>query len=119
MRKTFQLTATNKKPERQVEAVKSEIKKYIARERRKKVPEGADFWDFDCKIGPSEQDNAVIVISEIRSNIDKLVSEDNQSFYIEILARKGVKPPKAPASETDVKDANHSDEDDSNEEPAE
>jgi hypothetical protein len=100
MRKTFQLTAANKKPERQVESIKSEIKKYLARERRKKLPDDANFWDFDCKIGPSEEDNSVIRVAEVRDHIDKLASSDNQSFYLEILAKPGhkvvIRPDPAP-----------------------
>lgn len=102
MRKTFQLTAPNKKPERQVEAVKFEIKKYIARERRKKLPEGADYWDFDCKIGADEEETSVIKVSMINSMLDKLVREGHTSFYLEILAKLGhkAKKPDVLAEET-------------------
>ena len=39
MRKNFILTATKHKADRQVELVKSEINKYVARERRKDLPD--------------------------------------------------------------------------------
>ncbi|MGB0744732.1 MAG: DUF6172 family protein, partial [Opitutales bacterium] len=38
MKKTFPLTHSKIKPERQLEAVKGEISKYLKRERRKKLP---------------------------------------------------------------------------------
>ena len=94
MRKTFQLTDPKKKPERQVDYVKHEVKKYLGRERRKKVPEGADFWEFDCRIGPTEDDPVEIRVTEIGSRIDKLVAENHASFYLEILAKPGHKPKK-------------------------
>ena len=43
MRKTFPLRAEGKHPDRVLEAVKHEIRKYIKRERRRDLPEGADF----------------------------------------------------------------------------
>lgn len=89
MKKVFKLTSENKAPERQVEAVKYEIKKYIARERRKKTPENVDFWDFDCRFGSSESEAAVIHVSTINENIDKVFSENIESFYLEVLAKAG------------------------------
>ncbi len=89
MKKIFLLTASNKKPDRQVESVKHEIKKYIARERRKSLPPGTDFWDFDCKFGQVILSAAEIHIAEINKNIDDVVSAKATSFYIEIIAKQG------------------------------
>ena len=89
MKKIFSLTAPNKKPDRQVEAVKHELKKYIARERRKSLPVGTDFWDFDCKFGLEAQSATVIHVAEINKKIDDLVIAKAASFYIEILAKQG------------------------------
>jgi hypothetical protein len=47
MKRDFKLTDPKKAPARKVDAVKFEIKKYLARERRKAPKEGADYWDFD------------------------------------------------------------------------
>ena len=90
MKKEFKLTETKLDPARQVDAVKHEINKYISRERRKTVKEGTDFWDFDCKFGKDKDNLQTIHISEINKFIDKEVSENSVSFYIEIIA-KGVK----------------------------
>jgi hypothetical protein len=89
MKKSFSLTASNKTPERQVDAVKHEIKKYITREQRKPVTDNVDFWDFDCKIGDSAQDALVIHVSEINKKIDAIVLENKETFYLEILAKPG------------------------------
>ncbi len=55
MKKTFSLIHPKTKVARLVEAVKHDVKKYLKRERNKKLPAGVDFWDFDCKYGPAEQ----------------------------------------------------------------
>lgn len=89
MKKTFSLTAPNKAPERQVDWTKHEIKKYLGREKRKALPEGVDFWDFDCRIGADEESAEVIFVNEIRPNIDKIVSAGHKTFYLEILAKPG------------------------------
>ena len=96
MKKEFKITGTKLAPARQVDAVKHEIKKYIARERRKKLAEGSDYWDFNCKFGKDKESAVDIHDSEINKCIDKEVNENSESFYIEIVAKPGhrVKSPK-------------------------
>ena len=89
MKKIFLLTAPNKKPDRQVESVNHELKKYIARERRKNLPPGTDFWDFDCKFGLDALSANVIHSAEINKKIDEAVVTKADSFYIEIIAKSG------------------------------
>ncbi len=89
MKKTFQLTHPKIKLARLVEAVKYEVKKYIKRERNKKLPEGVDFWDFDCKYGPTAEDAVEIHISEINKRIDSAEEQQLESFYLEILVKPG------------------------------
>ena len=91
MKKSFKLTAPNKAPARQVDSVKHEINKYLARERRKTVGENADFWDFDCKYGDDASNAIKIDVADISKAIDKTVAEEKQEFYIEILAKPGHK----------------------------
>ncbi len=89
MKKEFKLTDPKKAPARQVDFVKFEIGKYVARERRKTPAEGADFWDFDCKLGKDKESAVVIHVEEINKAIDKVVNEKSEVFYIEILAKPG------------------------------
>ena len=89
MKKTFQLTHPKIKLARLVEAVKYEVKKYIKRERNKKMPEDVDFWDFDCKYGPTAEDAVEIHISEINKRIDSAEEQQLESFYLEILVKPG------------------------------
>ena len=51
MKKVFPFSAPGHQPPRVVAAIKSDVRKYVKRERRKPLPEGVDFWDFDCKVG--------------------------------------------------------------------
>ena len=91
MKKTFELTHPKIKFARMVESTKHEVKKYLKRERNKALPEDADYWDFDCKIGKTEQTADVIHVSTISQEIDTILTEDNTSFYLEILARPAVR----------------------------
>ncbi|MET3494902.1 DUF6172 family protein [Variovorax boronicumulans] len=98
MRKTFQLHVEGKHPDRLVEAIKHEISKYIKRERRRDLPEGNDFWDFDCKFGASSETAEIAQLPAINKLIDGIVKEGGKQFYIEILAKPGKRPPR-PAGE--------------------
>ena len=89
MRKTFELTHPKIKYDRLVEGVRRDVKKYIKRERNKKLPPGVDFWDFDCKFGPTEQEARVVHVAELSKCIDEVQQASLTSFYIEILAKEG------------------------------
>lgn len=89
MKKTFELTHPKIKVARLFEAVKHDVKKYLKRERRKQLPEGADFWDFDCKYGHTEEQARVIQLSEINACINEAEQLALTSFYLEILAKPG------------------------------
>jgi hypothetical protein len=101
MKKTFSFTARNKAPARQMEAIKFEVKKYIAREKRKTTPEGVDFWEFDCRFGFTEDEAEVIKFVDIRACISKAFDEGKDSFYLEILAKAGHKPVKKKVEATE------------------
>jgi len=87
MKKTFTLTHPKIKVARMIEAVRRDVKKYIKRERKKQLPEGSDFWDFDCKYGLSESEAKVIHVAEISKCIDSAEEQQLESFYVEILAK--------------------------------
>jgi hypothetical protein len=89
MKKTFKLTHPKIKPPRLVEAIKHEVKKYLKRERRKELPKGADFWDFDCRMGVDEESSEVVHVYDINKAIDQAELKQLESFYLEILAKPG------------------------------
>ncbi|MEA2068178.1 MAG: DUF6172 family protein [Verrucomicrobiota bacterium] len=91
MKKTFQLTHPKIKYPRMVDAVKNEVRKYIKRERRKELPEGVDYWDFDCRFGDTEADAKAVHLSELDKCINDIEARELLSFYVEILAKEGVR----------------------------
>jgi hypothetical protein len=105
MRKTFQLQVEGKNPDRVLEAVKHDIRKYIKRERRRDLPAGADFWDFDCQFGATKEAAAVVHLSALTGLINGVVAEGGTQFYVEILARPAKRAPR-PAGARDEDAAN-------------
>jgi hypothetical protein len=91
MKKNFSLISGKHKPARQIELIKAEINKYVARERRKTLPEDAGFWDFDCKCGRDETSAVSVHVSVIGKEMDKLFESQAESIYIEILAKPGAR----------------------------
>ena len=89
MKKTFPLTAPNHQPARVVEQIKSDVRKYLKRERKKPLPEGVDFWDFNCKVGLGEAEPESKHVEEIVPAIDQAAASQCASVYIEILAKPG------------------------------
>ena len=103
MKKIIALTHPSIKVARLIEAAKSDIRKYLKRERRRELPEGVDFWDFDCKFGASAEEAKEIHLAEIGKYIDAAEELELESFYIEILAKPGhrsKKPNKSPRRDT-------------------
>ena len=88
MKKTFQLTHPKIKVPRLVDSVKNDVRKYLKRERKKKLPEGVDYWDFDCKFGPTAEEAKVIHVAEIGKCIDAAETDQLESFYVEIQAKQ-------------------------------
>jgi hypothetical protein len=89
MKKTFSLKHEKITTPRLVDAIKHEVKKYIRRERKKSLPEGADFLDFDCKYGHTEETAEVVHLSAMNKHIDEAERLELSNFYIEIMAKSG------------------------------
>ena len=70
MRKTYPLHVEGRHPDRVLDAIKHDVRKYLKRERRRDLPEGVDYWDFDCKVGDSKDSAAVVHLSALISSID-------------------------------------------------
>lgn len=94
MKKNFKLTDPKIKTARLVEAIKHEVRKYLKRERRKPLKDGVDFWDFDCKFGEKEETANVIHVAEIDKHINKAETDGMEAFYLEILAKPGIRTKK-------------------------
>ncbi|MDC8786050.1 DUF6172 family protein [Roseateles koreensis] len=94
MKKTYSLRVEGKHPERLLEAIKYEIRKYIKREQGKPLPKGADIWDFDCRIGLTPDDAKNTHPAEINLAINELVQGGATAFYVELQAKPALRRPR-------------------------
>ena len=110
MKKTFKLNVEGKHPDRVLEAVKHEIRKYVKRQRRVPLPEGVDFWDFDCRFGTSQDTAAVVHFATFTGLIDAVAKGTGDgggdSFYLELLAKNGVRKARDPDEANEGVEAN-------------
>lgn len=95
MKKTFSLTHEKIAPARLIESVKSDVRKYLKRERAKALPKGADFWDFDCRFGADADNSKAVHVAEIDAALNQAEEQKLESCYIEIIAKPGYRTPKS------------------------
>ena len=101
MKKTFKINIEGKNRDRVLEATKHEIRQYMKRERNKALPEGVDFWDFDCRFGRSQESAEAVHVANITALIDAAAKDGADAFYLELLAKPGVRKARAPADQAD------------------
>ena len=89
MKKTYPLTIEGKHPDRVVEAIKHDIRKYLKRERRRPLPEGVDFLDFDCRFGPSADTAETVHLSALTGLVDAAARGGASQVHVEIVAKPG------------------------------
>ena len=94
MRKTYPLIIDGKHPERVLEAVKHDIRKYIKRERRRPLAEGVDFLDFDCRVGVNAETARISHVAQLIADVDQAAKEGALAVYVEVLAKPGVRQAK-------------------------
>lgn len=99
MKKNFPLQQEGLNPDRVLEAVKHEIRKYFKRERNRVLPKSVDFWDFDCRVGLTSEIAEVVKVSAVIEALDVLAKEGATFVYIEILSKHGVRVLKEPQLE--------------------
>lgn len=102
MRKTYPLRPEGKHPDRVLEAVKHDIRRYMKRERRRDLPEGAQFWDFDCRFGADQDGAQPLPAADLTRALDALAQSGAPQCYVELLAKPAVwerRPPAASAPE--------------------
>jgi hypothetical protein len=102
MKKTISLSHPKHKYPRMIEGAKSEVRKYVARERRRELPKGVDYWDFDCRFGDTESEAEVVHLAEINKRIDDIAARGLTSFYVEVLRKDGIRTPREPKSEEQI-----------------
>jgi hypothetical protein len=89
MRKIFPLEVPGKKAPRVIDSIKHEVRKYLKRERRKTLPKGVDFWDFDCRVGENVTNAEDTHIAAINKAIDTLSEKGVSGIYLEIHSKHG------------------------------
>ncbi|MCW1886955.1 DUF6172 family protein [Luteolibacter flavescens] len=95
MKKTFSLDVPDRKPALVLDAVKHELRKYLKRERRKPLPEGVDFWDFDCRVGATAAEAAATHPGDLEKAVAEIATAGGKEAYVEILAKSGHRAKKA------------------------
>ena len=99
MKKNYPLSVEGKNPERVLEAVKHDIRKYFKRERSRVLPKGVDFWDFDCQVGLDAASAEVCKVGAVVDTVGALAQDGAASVYVEILCKPGTWVP-APVRDT-------------------
>lgn len=94
MKKTFSLKQPGKADQRVLEAIINDVRKYVKRERRKSLPEGVDFWDFDCKVGLDGLEPVGKHWEEVVPAIDAAAKSESAQVYVEVIAKPGVRTKK-------------------------
>jgi len=105
MKKTYPLSVAGKHPDRVLDAVKHDIRKYFKRERSRPLPKGADFWDFDCKVGTGADSADSVRVGAVIEAVNAIAQSGAQAVYVEILSKHGVyvaAPPKPEALPPDT-----------------
>ncbi len=103
------MTIEGKNRDRILDAVKHDVRKYIQRERRRVLPEGADYWDFDCRFGATQAAAEVVHLSSLIGHIDVVARAGGDQVYVEILAKpaqRKARPPGAPSAGGDLPEDN-------------
>ena len=89
VRKTFKLQVEGKHPDRVLDAIKHEVRKYVKRQRRVPLPVGVDFWDFSCKFGSAEETAEAVHLAEIVKRMDAAAAEGAAQCFVELVAIEG------------------------------
>lgn len=100
MKKVFQIEQERLKPDRAVDAIKNELRKYVKREKKKDLPNKKTmYWDFECKFGKSAELAEVCTFEEIFTKLNSVVDDGWKSCYVEIMAKAVNKPLKETTKE--------------------
>jgi hypothetical protein len=91
MKRTYKMTHPKIKTARLFEGVKGDIRKYMKRERRKELPKGVDYWDFNCKFGATEEEANEVHVAELNRYLDAAEADEVASVYVEVIAAPGVR----------------------------
>lgn len=93
MKKIFKFTDEKKHEDRVLEGIKHEIRKYVKREKKKKLSDDKTmYWDFDCKIGTAQESAKEIDFEMLIKELDSIKASGATECYVEIVAKMVNKP---------------------------
>ena len=122
MKKTFPLHRQDRHPDRVLDALKHELHRYMARERRRPLPPETDFWHFDCRLGLDEASAQPVHPAQLNSQLSALAQTGAKQCYVQLLAlpmrRQWVAPVAAQSSSVAVPPAQLPHDPDTNAHPA-
>jgi Family of unknown function (DUF6172) len=95
VRKTFHLDIDGKNRDRLLDACKHDIRRYVKRERGRRLPPGVDFWDFACRFGPDEASAEPVHFGDLLKKVDMAAADGANQFYVELQTRHGQRKPRA------------------------
>ena len=98
MRKTYRLNIEGKNRDRLLDASKHDIRRYVKRERGRPLPEGVDFWDFDCQFGLKADAMQPVHFGNLIEQIDTAAKEGADAVCVLMLPKNGVRSRKGQAS---------------------
>ena len=93
MKKTYPLRVEGRHPDRVLDAVKHDIRRYFKRERSRPLPKGVRFWDFDCLVGLSPETAQPFKPSQVVSAVGERAQGGASSVYVQIESKPGVWTP--------------------------
>jgi Family of unknown function (DUF6172) len=102
MKKTYSFHADGKHPDRVLDAIKHDIRRYQKRCRAAPLPEGVDFWDFDCRFGADIDSATPVHTGELMKLIDAAAQAGQASAFVQLDPKHGHRvyvPGQAPAPE--------------------
>jgi len=100
VKKVFQIEQERLKPDRAVDAIKNELRKYVKREKKKNLPNKKTmYWDFECKFGKSAELAEECTFEEIFTKLNSVVADGWKSCYVEVMAKAVNKPLKETTNE--------------------
>ena len=89
MKKTYLLNIEGKNRDRLLDAAKHDIRKYVKRERARPLPAGVDFFDFECRLGTTQEAAVPVHFAALSGAIDTLTKDGAVQFYAEVVTRAG------------------------------
>lgn len=88
MKKTYQLIDETMNLERIIESIKNDVRKYIKREKRKKLSEDENIWMFDCKSSINNEEIKEINFTDITKVIEEAGQNNAKTLYMELISKE-------------------------------